>query len=137
MVGRGELTDKAWARIEPLLPASGRGGQWRDHRQVINAILFKLRTGAPWAQIMAAAIIPTSLTKPPATAGRRPARPRGDSGRARTQGRAWTAAPRLRAPGHRPGPAPAGRGRLRPARRWVRPAPAPGAGGPARWPAPP
>lgn len=48
MVGRGELTDKAWARIEPLLPASGRGGQWRDHRQVMNAILYKLRTGAPW-----------------------------------------------------------------------------------------
>jgi transposase len=51
MVGRGELTDKAWARIEPLLPTSGRGGQWRDHRQVINAILFKLRTGAPWRDL--------------------------------------------------------------------------------------
>jgi transposase len=23
MVGRGELTDAAWARIEPLLPATG------------------------------------------------------------------------------------------------------------------
>jgi len=51
MVGRGELTDKAWTRIEPLLPSSGRGGQWRDHRQVINAILFKLRTGAPWRDL--------------------------------------------------------------------------------------
>src|SRR3954467_8223490 len=51
MVGRGELTDKAWARIEPLLPASGRGGQWRDHRQGIKAILFKLRTGAPWRDL--------------------------------------------------------------------------------------
>ena len=49
MVGRGELTDTAWARIEPLLPAGRRrGGQWRDHRQVINAILWKVRTGAPW-----------------------------------------------------------------------------------------
>ncbi len=46
--GRGELTDTAWARIEPLLPvATGRGGRWRDHRQVINAILWRLRTGAP------------------------------------------------------------------------------------------
>ena len=48
MVGRGELTDTAWARIKPVLPASGRGGQWRDHRQVINGILWQLRTGAPW-----------------------------------------------------------------------------------------
>ena len=49
MVGRGELTDAAWAWIAPLLPANGRRGkQWRDHRTVINAILWKLRIGAPW-----------------------------------------------------------------------------------------
>lgn len=39
MVGRGELTDWALARIEPLLPVSRRGRRWCDHRQVINAIL--------------------------------------------------------------------------------------------------
>jgi len=52
MVGRGELSDTAWSSIEPLLPASGsRGGQWRDHRSVINGILWKLRAGAPWRDL--------------------------------------------------------------------------------------
>jgi transposase len=51
MVGRGELTARAWAQIEPLLPVSGRGGQWRNHRQVLNGILWKLRTGAPWRDL--------------------------------------------------------------------------------------
>jgi transposase len=54
MVGRGELTDRAWAVIEPLVPDNGQPGQqWRDHRQVINGILWKLRTGAPWRDVPA------------------------------------------------------------------------------------
>jgi transposase len=52
VVGRGGLTDKAWTRIEPLLPpVAGRGRRWRDHLQVINAILWKLHTGAPWRDL--------------------------------------------------------------------------------------
>jgi transposase len=52
MVGRGELTDKAWAQLAPLLPSNGRRGQpWADHRRVINGILWKLRTGAPWRDL--------------------------------------------------------------------------------------
>src|SRR5919107_3770184 len=46
--GQGRADRAAWERIEPLLPARGGcGRQWRDHRQVINGILWKLRTGAP------------------------------------------------------------------------------------------
>lgn len=52
MGGRGEVTDTAWATRERLLPANGgRGQQWRDHRQVLNGIRWKLRTGAPWRDV--------------------------------------------------------------------------------------
>jgi transposase len=53
-VGRGELTDAAWAVVAPLLPENGgRGQQWADHRAVINGILWKLRTGGPWRDLPA------------------------------------------------------------------------------------
>lgn len=50
---RYELTDEQWARLAPQLPRSGRGGQWRDHRQVLNGILWILHTGAPWRDLPA------------------------------------------------------------------------------------
>ncbi|TMU96537.1 IS5 family transposase [Streptomyces sp. DASNCL29] len=47
------LTGAQWARIEPLLPdrTPRRGGRWRDHRQVIDAIAFKFRTGTQWVHL--------------------------------------------------------------------------------------
>ncbi|MDA4888416.1 transposase [Streptomyces sp. MS2A] len=47
------LTDAQWARIEALLPdrTPRWGGRWRDHRQVIDAIAFKYRTGGPWMNL--------------------------------------------------------------------------------------
>jgi transposase len=49
---RGELTDEAWKRIAPLLPENGRRGkQWKDHRKVVNGILWRIRTGAPWRDL--------------------------------------------------------------------------------------
>ena len=52
-MGRGDLTDDQWQWLEPLLPAqkprTGRPG--KDHRTVINAILWVLRTGAPWRDL--------------------------------------------------------------------------------------
>ena len=51
-----DLTDEQWAAVEPLLPKpvvreDGRGRPWRDPRDVLNGILWILRTGAPWADM--------------------------------------------------------------------------------------
>jgi transposase len=54
VVGPGvPLTDAQWARIEPLLPdrTPKRGGRWRDHREVIDAIAFKFQTGTQWVHL--------------------------------------------------------------------------------------
>lgn len=47
------LTDAQWARIEPLMPSSEgqRGRPFRDHRQVIEAIIYRLRTGVAWRDL--------------------------------------------------------------------------------------
>ena len=51
---RHELTDAQWARVEPLLPANGRrGGQWGDHRPLVNGMVWRLKTGAPWREVPA------------------------------------------------------------------------------------
>ncbi len=50
---RHELTDAEWERLVPLLPpqrpATGRPA--KDHRAVLNGILWVLRTGAPWRDL--------------------------------------------------------------------------------------
>ena len=48
---RGDLTDKEWAIIEPLLPNKPRGVPRVDDRRVLNGIFWRLRTGSPWADI--------------------------------------------------------------------------------------
>lgn len=47
------LSDADWARIEPLMPSSDgqRGRPFRDHRQVIEGIVFRLRTGIAWRDL--------------------------------------------------------------------------------------
>ncbi|MBO0657107.1 IS5 family transposase [Streptomyces triculaminicus] len=53
-MGRGDLLDQEWARLEPHLPKNvGRGGRWKSHRRVINGILFRQRTGVPWRDLPA------------------------------------------------------------------------------------
>jgi transposase len=52
-VRRHELTDEQFAKLAPLLPparpATGRPN--RDHRTVLDAILWRLKTGAPWRDL--------------------------------------------------------------------------------------
>ncbi|WP_425472993.1 IS5 family transposase [Streptomyces botrytidirepellens] len=51
-MGRGDLTDAEWERLRPFLPVSnGRCGRWRDHRQVIDGILHRVRTGVQWRDL--------------------------------------------------------------------------------------
>lgn len=49
---RHELSDQQWAQIQHLFPANGkRGGQWKDHRLILNGILWVLATGAAWRDL--------------------------------------------------------------------------------------
>ena len=51
-----DLTDAQWTILAPLLPTprvrrDKRGRPWRDPRDVLNGILWILRTGAPWKDL--------------------------------------------------------------------------------------
>lgn len=50
---RHELTDEQWARIEPLLPPQKQrtGRPAKDHRTIINGILWLDKTGTPWRDL--------------------------------------------------------------------------------------
>jgi transposase len=56
MARRDELTEEQWTIIQPLIPtppsrADGRGRPWRDAREVLNGILWILRSGARWQDL--------------------------------------------------------------------------------------
>jgi hypothetical protein len=52
---QGELTDAAWARVQPLLPPQkpATGRPRHDHRTVLSGILWVLRTASPWREMPA------------------------------------------------------------------------------------
>lgn len=52
-MARFDLTVFAWSVSEPLLPTKVRGVKRRDERRVLDGIFWRLRTGAPWADIPA------------------------------------------------------------------------------------
>ncbi|MCA9984217.1 MAG: transposase, partial [Anaerolineales bacterium] len=48
-----DLTDEQWTILQPFIPEpprrdDGRGRPWKPARDVLNGILWILRTGAPW-----------------------------------------------------------------------------------------
>jgi K+ transporter len=49
---RHELSDEDWALLEPLLPQLRTPGRhYRDHRTVLNGMLFRLNIGIPWRDL--------------------------------------------------------------------------------------
>jgi transposase len=56
-LSRGDLTEVEWRILKILLPVErqpekrGRGRPPEDNRNVINGILWRLRTGAPWRDV--------------------------------------------------------------------------------------
>ncbi len=52
-MNRHELTDAQWTRLAPLLPPQrpSRGRPNHDHRRVVNGMLWRLATGAPWRDL--------------------------------------------------------------------------------------
>ncbi len=52
-MNRHELTDAQWERLAPLLPpqkpTTGRPNH--DHRQMINGMRWRLKTGVPWRDL--------------------------------------------------------------------------------------
>ncbi len=48
------LSDHQYEQIEDLLPTNGqRGGQWKDHRTMIDGILWALSDGGRWRNLPA------------------------------------------------------------------------------------
>ena len=50
---RYEITDEQWERVKPLLPAQKprTGGPNSNHRQILNGIIWVLKSGAPWRDL--------------------------------------------------------------------------------------
>ncbi len=47
------LTDSQWGRIAPLMPSSDakRGKRFRDHRLLVEGIIFRYRSGVAWRDL--------------------------------------------------------------------------------------
>src|SRR6267142_4460631 len=45
------MTDDEWAYFEPFLILRGGGRPPRNHRRVLDAVFWLMRTGAPWRDL--------------------------------------------------------------------------------------
>ncbi len=54
-MARYDLSDEAWAIIEPLLPtvlkSPQAGRPWAEHRKIVNGMFWILCSGAPWRDL--------------------------------------------------------------------------------------
>lgn len=52
-MGRGDLTNEQWVKLEPLLPKGKKSGRPPTHpkRQLIDGIRFRVRTGVQWRDL--------------------------------------------------------------------------------------
>ena len=51
---RHELSDEEWALVEPVVPkqrVGGRGRPPKSNREMLNGMMWILRTGAPWRDL--------------------------------------------------------------------------------------
>ena len=54
VIRRYELADAEWESLSPHLPSVVTGGRPRgDDRRVVNGIVWKIRSGAPWRGVPA------------------------------------------------------------------------------------
>lgn len=51
-MSRTDLSERQWRQLQPYLPSNPhRGHAYVEHRRVLNGIIWRLKTGAPWRDI--------------------------------------------------------------------------------------
>ena len=51
MARRYEISDEEWERIQGYIPQSKRGRPPKDHRQMLNAMMWLTKSGAMWEDL--------------------------------------------------------------------------------------
>ncbi|MEU9167781.1 IS5 family transposase [Streptomyces sp. NPDC048420] len=51
MIRRHELTDQEWELLAPLIPRAATGRPRVEDRQVVNGMVYKIRTGISWRDL--------------------------------------------------------------------------------------